>query len=592
MSRMVGAGEWIAKRLQMGHPGLVSRQVGIVKKDKISTIIALASLALGVIGDVGAEVARAASHSEAATESSHANVPQEAQAVDARDMFKTGAVGDVSRQMSQMWAIFGRGENVKLTPFGNEPGWYEWMARKHCWSDTPNYRDVLQSALVNWPQAKDGYIWTWGTEEGWPTHHVRHNENNAKYILAAWRYHCWQGGTEFLKELDSTSNKSVRPNQIDVSNGRTVLQKLRAAMNYQLITLQGQSGLAIISDPACDGTVDGMPSDYWDNFRFGYKSAYLNIYFYASLVAMADLEASLGDRQQASKLTELSNRVKESYSRTFWDAGKGRFIGCVDRTGRSWDFGFTYLNLEAVTYGLASEQQSVRIFEWLDGKRIIADDKQKIGDRMTGATGAEIYALQWAPLSTTRAVESIKVDGKYWWWHLGNKITVDHNASYGEHLENGGAIFYVSHYDMMARLRTFGPDNAWRRFEGILNEFRKDQLKRDPKNNKGNAWKWGIIGEFPESGLVPATIALGFMGLSASPDALVVRPRLPQTLPWLEVQHVNYCGGTYSIRADNGSIRIKAISQSAGVSNVICDDQTPILLPQKGEEITISRIKR
>jgi hypothetical protein len=26
--------EWIAKRLQMGHPGSVSRQVGIVKRDK------------------------------------------------------------------------------------------------------------------------------------------------------------------------------------------------------------------------------------------------------------------------------------------------------------------------------------------------------------------------------------------------------------------------------------------------------------------------------------------------------------------------------------------------------------------------------
>jgi hypothetical protein len=31
---MAASTEWIAKRLQMGHPGSVSRQVGIVKKDK------------------------------------------------------------------------------------------------------------------------------------------------------------------------------------------------------------------------------------------------------------------------------------------------------------------------------------------------------------------------------------------------------------------------------------------------------------------------------------------------------------------------------------------------------------------------------
>ena len=32
--RTAASTEWIAKRLQMGHPGSVSRQVGIVKRDK------------------------------------------------------------------------------------------------------------------------------------------------------------------------------------------------------------------------------------------------------------------------------------------------------------------------------------------------------------------------------------------------------------------------------------------------------------------------------------------------------------------------------------------------------------------------------
>jgi len=380
------------------------------------------------------------------------------------NMYNTGAEGDVTSQINLMWATYGRGENVRLAPFGNEPGWYEWMARKHCWSDTPKYREVLHRYLVDWPQSQDGYMWTWGNEEGWPTHHVRHNENNAKYILAGCKYYCWQGGNAFLEEVDATTTMSVRPNQPDISNGRTVLEKLRAAMTYQLTTLKGLDGLAIVIDPQCDGTVDGMPSDYWDNFRFGYKSAYLNIYVYASLLAMADLERSLGHTGRATELETLAASVKVNYHKTFWDSGKGRFIGCIDISGRPWDFGFTYLNLEAITYGLATPAQAAAIFEWLDGKRIIASDKQQVGDRMTGASGAEIYALGWAPLSTTRAVESITVDGKHWWWHLGDKITVSGagaNAIYGEHLENGGAIFYVSHYDMMARLQTLGPDNAW-----------------------------------------------------------------------------------------------------------------------------------
>lgn len=507
----------------------------------------------------------------------------------AGDLFDSGAASDVTRQMNLMWATFGRGESVQLAPFGNEPGWYEWMARKHCWSDTPKCREMLHRFLVEWPQSRDGYMWTWGNEEGWPTHHVRHNENNGKYIMAACKYACWQGGTAFLDEFDSTTTQSAQPIQSDISAGRTMLEKLRNAMDYQLTTLGGKSGLAIITDPKCDGTVDSMPSDYWDNFRFGYKSAYVNIYFYGSLLAMAELETSLGETKRAKELLDLAIVVRSEFSKTFWDAEKGRFIGCIDKTGRKWDFGFTYLNLEAITYGLATPDQAKTIVEWLDGKRIIADDKQKVGDRMTGATGSEIYALAWAPVSTTRAVESIKIDGKYWWWHLGNKITVDGNASYGEHLENGGAIFYVSHYDLMARLRTLGPDNAWKRFEGILAEHKKDGLKRDPKNNKGATWKWGIIGEFPESGLVPATIAIGFMGLDATAAALVVSPRLPEALPWLEVRHVDYRGGIYSVFADEKSIRIYCVRASTVPGNVQCEGRAAVPLPAEGNQSTFQR---
>jgi len=505
----------------------------------------------------------------------------------AQDMYDSGASNSVNQQINQMWATFGRGENVRLTAFGNEPGWYEWMARKHCWSDTPKSREKLRDYLVNWPQSTDGYIWTWGTEEGWPTHHVRHNENNGKYIMAVCKYYNWQGGKSFLDSPDKTTTMSTQPNQTDVSEGLTVLEKLRAAMDYQLTTLHGDSGLAIITDPRCDGTVDGMPSDYWDNLRFGYKSAYLNIYFYGSLVAMADLEESLGQTARALTLRSLAQEVKAKFSETFWHAKKGRFIGCVDVTGRKWDFGFTYLNLEAITYGLANKNQAAGIFEWLDGRRIIGSDKQKVGSRITGATGDEIYSLGWAPVSNTRAIESIKVDGKYWWWHLGNRITVDDNASYGEHLENGGAIFYVSHYDLMARLETFGPDNAWQRFEAILAEHRKDGLKRDPGNNRGIDWKWGIIGEFPESGLVPASVALGFMGLDASAGELVINPQLPTSLPWLEVKHVNYLGGVFSIKSDEALVRIKTIEGTKTTAQFRIRNGQLMPLPEIGNEVFV-----
>lgn len=507
------------------------------------------------------------------------------------DMLDSGASGDTNKQLNLMWRTFGHGEGVELAKFGNSPAYFEWMALKHCWSDTPKYRALLRRKLVDWAMANDGYVWTWKTEEGWPTHHVRHNENNAKYILAVYRYYCWQGGKAFLNQQDKTKDISTQKGQTDISNGMTVLEKTRKAMAYQLNTLQGKNGLAIITDPKCDGTVNGMPSDYWDNFRFGYKSAYTNIYFYASLIAMAKLERSLGQQERAEALLELSRVLKVRFHEDFWDKKKGRFIGCIDIEKKKWDFGFTYLNLEAIAYGLATKKQSEDIFAWLDGKRIIASDKQKVDGRLTGATGSEIYHLNWAPVSTTRAVESIKVDGKHWWWHLNNKINVSGpkaNAIYGEHLENGGAIFYVSYYDILARLKTMDTDHAWTRVSAILDEFRQDRLNRKPKNFKGARWKWGIIKVFPESGLVPASMAITFMGLDASTESLIVDPKLPSALPWLEIKHVSYRGGIYKVKASKESITVKTVKAGPKNSKFTYNKTMKLFAPE-GKEITVTR---
>ena len=51
------------------------------------------------------------------------------------------------------------------------------------------------------------------------------------------------------------------------------------AMKYQLKKMDGKNGLARTADVKSNGTMDGLPTDYWDNFRFGHLSAYVNLYF-------------------------------------------------------------------------------------------------------------------------------------------------------------------------------------------------------------------------------------------------------------------------------------------------------------------------
>lgn len=462
--------------------------------------------------------------------------------------FRTALGPEFDRLCNRMWQVYGLAVDGAVARFGNEPAYFEWMALKIMWCPDEAYKDEFRRKLIEFPMSADGYMWSWGTQPRWPTGHGSlHFENNAKYILGCARYYLWTRDDSFLSAVDSTT-----VDERDASAGMSVLQKMRAAMAYQLDVLGGRRGVLRIDNGENDGTRTGDPSNYWDNFRFGYLEGYCSIYFYASLGAMADVEDLAGDRRAAVGLRRLARRSLMEYRRTFWDRHKGRFIGCVDRNGTRWDLGFTFLNTEATAYGLASTEQARRIYDWLDGKRIVEGD---------WSTGEDIYHFGWAPRSTTVAVEAL--GSPYWWFDLDGAITVGPggNANFGNHVENGGAILYTSYYDIMGRLRCGMTGSALGRFLEILSEFAVDELRRDPVNAQGAPWVVGIVGEFPESGLVPTVLVHGFAGISARREGLCVCPRLPEAMPWVEVHDLTYAGARYTIRAARDGVAVSCRSE-------------------------------
>jgi glycogen debranching enzyme len=68
--------------------------------------------------------------------------------------------------------------------------------------------------------------------------------------------------------------------------------------------------------------------------------AYINAYFYASLLAMAEIEEFVGEHETARQYRQLAVRTRERFNETFRDEEKGRFIGCIDVEGNRWDLGF------------------------------------------------------------------------------------------------------------------------------------------------------------------------------------------------------------------------------------------------------------
>jgi len=169
------------------------------------------------------------------------------------DIIYTSTGPTLDGPLNQMWDIYGRITDGTVQRWGNEPSYFEWMALKLMWSDLEGDKETLRSKLVEFPCSDNGYIWSWKSEEGWPTHHSRHYGTNAKYITAVWRYYAWTGGMSFLNEVDGTSARPDFDTQKDMSKGLTVLEKTRKAMQFQLKELGGEDGLIIITNPDTDG---------------------------------------------------------------------------------------------------------------------------------------------------------------------------------------------------------------------------------------------------------------------------------------------------------------------------------------------------
>jgi len=404
------------------------------------------------------------------------------------------------------------------------PDWMEWLGKIRYWMDLPGYLNRERAHLLTYRLDTDGYVYTWGDRKMWPfpdneKYDARHFTTNAGFILGCWRYYCWTGDVDFVREN---------------------LARLRAAMRFQLEALHGNDGLLVMTSPDHDGTTKGLHSNYWDDIPFGYKSAYENIYFYASLEAMAQMLQAAGDTGEARRLRDLRERVRRRYNQEFWDGRAGRYIGCIDRLGQRHDYGFTYVNMEALAYGLGSPEQARRIYRWMETEP-------------TQSGKADTYtAYRFAPRVTT-----LDCSG---WWYLEGKAEIP-SQPWGKHCENGGAILYTSHYDVVARAKLLGPDNAYRRLREILARYQEsDRLCGGSPLYHGeiNGWEVGTDVPFPESGLAPAAFLYAFIGIEAQNDGLHIRPNLPSALRFAGVRNLKYRGLRLDLRVTRDAIEVSS----------------------------------
>ncbi len=238
---------------------------------------------------------------------------------------------------------------------------------------------------------------------------TRHPITNSMFIVGSAEYFLWTGDVEFLQKNILRMRKAL-----SYAMREFKVEELKHVY-VPWVGHDGRTGLVVDAEGKTTMRPGlGVGNNYWDLLPFGGHDALATMYMYQAMLKMASIESAI-DRHPGwlvdpkreydpHRLEYLAKEVKQDFQNRFWNDQTQRFVGWIDSEGKAHDYGFTFVNLEAIHYGLASEDQAKAIFSWLDGRRAIDQDTSQ---------GTDIYHWRFAPRATTKR----NVETYVWAWN-------------------------------------------------------------------------------------------------------------------------------------------------------------------------------
>lgn len=389
----------------------------------------------------------------------------------------------------------------------------------------------------------------------------RHSINNPNFIRGVHDYFAWSGDLTFLRDQIVRIRTAMRftMREFDTRNRKCIYTTWPGH--------EGRSGVRRTADDKKQIVPgEGIGGNYWDLLPFGGEDALATLYYYDALLDLADIEeriaahpewgvATGADAFDPADVRQHAQAVKDYGTKRFWNPQTGRF-GTVDLDGVMHDYGWTFLNNEAVYYSFATPEQARSIRDWISGRRVVEGDT---------STEADIYHWRFGPRATTKR----NLDYYFWAWSNPEGIP------WGYQVQDGGAVLGFSYHDLMCRLKVDGPDDTWKRLQEILVWFDETQAGGGYRAYYGkNAARGtmqggnvpgglGLDREFFESILVPQVMLYGFLGFEPTPSGFKIHPRLPKDWPEATITRVHLhdlvmdltakVDGTLVIRASRAS---------------------------------------
>ena len=252
-------------------------------------------------------------------------------------------------------------------------------------------------------------------------------------------------------------------------------------------------------------------------------------------------------------LTNLRQTTENTNHTGFWNSTNGRFVaGYASGESKWYDYGYVAWNLEAIYYGIATDEQAAAIMKWLESED-------------------NLYKYTFAPISNTVTGDVSMLNGEY-----------EAQGDDWVNCQYGGAIMYTSFYDLMARIDMLGADNAFARLTAIQNWYKEVydyyvvngndpyDFYRYYYDNKGiqcqgmgTAGEVGLDREFLESFLPVSAVAYGFFGIKANGDTLTVAPELPAELTYWSMENLAFNFVKYDLTLYENAVQLNNVRGDA-----------------------------
>lgn len=110
---------------------------------------------------------------------------------------------------------------------------------------------------------------------------------------------------------------------------------------------------------------DRVSLNWWDDFAFGHKDAYVNVIAYLALTNMKEMLKLLGLKEDVAAIDTFNERFKKVFHKTFFNPQTGVYAGWVSQDGRMHDYMFTFINGMAINYGLVDQELAKSILQKL-----------------------------------------------------------------------------------------------------------------------------------------------------------------------------------------------------------------------------------